>query len=143
MTEEELLKKIEQAKRENWKILDLSKQGIISLPKEIGNLSNLATLHPKNKHLLVDLPQEIVRQGTQAVLEYLCAKARGKEKQRTSKLVIVGQGGVGKTQMLRRLRREKIDNKIETTHGIEIHSLKLPHPKESNVDMELKACDFG
>ncbi len=45
--------------------------------------------------------------------------------------------------MLRRLRGEEFDPEIQTTHGIEIHPLKLSHPKESKVEMDLKSWDFG
>ncbi len=40
MIRDELLAIIEQARRENWKELDLSGKGITELPPEIGQLKN-------------------------------------------------------------------------------------------------------
>jgi len=42
MTREELLAIIEQARRENWEVLDLRSKGITELPPEIGQLKNSA-----------------------------------------------------------------------------------------------------
>jgi internalin A len=124
------------------KTFDLSSNQLIFIPAELGNLSNLTILNLLD-NLLTDPSPEIVNQGTKAVSSYLRAKGKGRQKQWISKLVVVGQGGVGKTQMLRQLRGENFDPSIQTTHGIDIHSLKLPHPKEIDVEMELKAWDFG
>jgi hypothetical protein len=43
MTREELLAIIEQARRENWEVLDLSSKGITELPPEIGQLKRIPT----------------------------------------------------------------------------------------------------
>ncbi len=48
-------------------------------------------------------PAEIVNQGTNAVLTFLQAQLEGGRKQWRAKLVVVGEGGAGKTSLLRRL----------------------------------------
>jgi internalin A len=133
---------VELGNLSNLTILDFSFNHLTLVPVELGNLSMLEAFNLSNNSLK-DPPREIVAQGKKAVLDYLRAKGRGKQKQWVSKLVVVGQGGVGKTQMLRRLRNENFDPSIDSTHGIDINSLSLKHPKESGIEMELKAWDFG
>jgi internalin A len=64
-------------------------------------------------------------------------------RQWVSKLILVGEGGVGKTATLRSLRGEEFDPQLPTTHGIGIHSLELKHPTEADVTMHLNCWDFG
>jgi len=64
-------------------------------------------------------------------------------RQWVSKLLVVGEGGVGKTSLLRALRGEAFDPQESTTHGIDIHTLGLIHPNELNVTMQLNTWDFG
>ncbi|MEH2160299.1 MAG: COR domain-containing protein [Nostoc sp.] len=58
MTNEELLQIIEQAARDKVTELDLSDKGLITLPPEIGQLTNLQTLHLIDNQLS-SLPPEI------------------------------------------------------------------------------------
>ena len=62
-----------------------------------------------------------------------------------SKLLVVGEGGVGKTQLLRALCREPFQagTESETTWGIDVRPLELPHPEHDDVTMTLKCWDFG
>ena len=76
------------------------------------------------------------------MLAYLRARLQESGKQWLSKLLVVGQGGVGKTCLLRALRGEKFTPQ-DTTHGIEVVSLNLPHPRNAGVSMQLNGWDFG
>jgi len=60
-----------------------------------------------------------------------------------SKLLVVGEGGVGKTSLLRALRGEPFEPQLETTHGIRIESQELAHPTQVDVTMQLNCWDFG
>ncbi|RPJ19448.1 MAG: hypothetical protein EHM33_30260, partial [Chloroflexi bacterium] len=65
-----------------------------------------------------------------------------------AKLVLVGEGNVGKTTLLKALkgRKDEAPQKNEpTTHGVEIdiHGLRLPHPAQDGVEIQLNAWDFG
>ena len=58
-------------------------------------------------------------------------------------MLVVGEGGVGKTSLLRALRGEKFDIQESTTRGIDIRSLELNHPTAAHVTMQLNTWDFG
>jgi internalin A len=58
------------------------------------------------------------------------------------KLMILGSGRVGKTQICRRLRGESFDETVPSTHGIQVSSVPLtPHVFDAAVT--LKIWDFG
>ena len=121
--------------------LDLGRNQLRQLPPELGALGNLREL-VLDGNPLQSPPPEIVRQGTAAVLAYL-RELRASSRQWVSKLLMVGEGGVGKTSLLRSLRGELFDFSESTTHGIEIGALKLKHPGEEKVTMQLNTWDFG
>jgi small GTP-binding protein len=88
-------------------------------------------------------PPEVVEQGTEAILAYLRGQLKEEKRQWVSKLLVVGEGGVGKTSLLRSLRGEGFVEGLETTHGIGVEKLRVSHPSEAGVTMELNTWDFG
>ncbi len=120
--------------------LDLRENQLTALPPEIIRLTNLAHFYFEGNFLPTPSP-EIETQGLQAILKYL-SELSDSQRQWTSKLIIVGEGGTGKTATLRRLLNEGYDPKEETTHGIRIRELELEHP-DKDMLMTLKAWDFG
>ncbi len=112
------------------------------LPPEIGQLTKLEKLEVDNNPL-ESPPPEIVKQGTKAILAYLQAQLKERQKQWLSKLIIVGQGGVGKTSLLRVLRGETFNPTEPTTHGLETQILELAHPNQADITMQLNTWDFG
>jgi internalin A len=122
--------------------LDLSHNPLEDLPPEVGALPALVTLDVKGCPLS-RLPPEIVEQGAEALLVYLRDQARGGTRQWVSKLLVVGQGGVGKTSLLRALRGDGFDARESSTHGIAVRALDIPHPTKAGVTMALKTWDFG
>jgi len=59
--------------------------------------------------------------------------------------VLVGEGAVGKTTLLKALTGQDPQNNEPTTHGVDIaiQALRLPHPQKKGVEIKLNAWDFG
>lgn len=83
------------------------------LPPQLGRLESLETLDLTNLKL-TDPPPEIVEQGMEAVLAYLRGKQEDERPLWESKLLVVGEGGVGKTQLLRALRKKEFQPGTES-----------------------------
>ncbi len=130
----------EIGKLSNLTSLNLNDNQLTTLPLEIGRLINIESLSLQNNPL-TSPPPEIVEQGTQAILAYL-QELEASLRQWVSKLLVVGEGGVGKTSLLQALRGKPFAH-LDTTHGIQIKSLELAHPTETGVTMQLNAWDFG
>jgi internalin A len=58
------------------------------------------------------------------------------------KVMILGNGRVGKTQICRRLRGESFDESVPSTHGIEVSSVRFA-PQVFDAPVMLKIWDFG
>jgi len=58
-------------------------------------------------------------------------------------MLVVGQGGVGKTCLLRALRGEEFIKGLKTTHGIETNKLCFGRPDRPEIEMQLNTWDFG
>ena len=120
----------------------LSNNKITELPAEIGKLTKLDILAIDDNPLVFP-PPGIVHQGRVAVLAYLREHLQASRDQWVSKLLVVGEGGVGKTSLLQSLVGKSFDPLLSSTHGIEINALKLMHPTAEGITMKLNAWDFG
>ncbi len=76
-------------------------------------------------------------------LAYLREQLHAKQPQWVSKLIVVGEGGVGKTSLLKALLGEPFNPQESTTYGIDIRTLEFSHPSQPDVTMQLNAWDFG
>jgi internalin A len=144
--------------------LRLSGNRLAALPPEIGQLGNLVELD-LDSNQLTDLPwqladrltvglqlkvgsnplegtlPEVVARGAVALATYL-ESLENAIRQYDSKLLLVGEGNVGKTSLVAALMGAPFVEGRNTTHGIEISLIKLRHPVH-DLDMTLRAWDFG
>ncbi|MBP6811054.1 MAG: leucine-rich repeat domain-containing protein [Saprospiraceae bacterium] len=89
-------------------------------------------------------PPEIVKQGNYAILNYFYEKEQqGTVKGCEAKMLLVGEGGSGKTSLLRRLYQttKPLPEENESTKGIDIyrHDFKMA----DGNDFRLNVWDFG
>ena len=93
---------------------------------------------------LTNPPVEIVKQGNGAILNYFREKAvQGVDRLYEAKLLIIGEGGAGKTSLLRRLYRpdEALPEENESTKGIDIH--RHDFTLKNGRNFRLNVWDFG
>ena len=93
---------------------------------------------------LINPPAEVIKQGNDAILNFFKEKdVQGIDHLYEAKLLIVGEGGAGKTSLLRRLYQpEKPMPKVaETTKGIDIYRHEFIATEGRNF--RLNVWDFG
>jgi len=143
--------------------LEASRCAIEKLPDWIDELVALKSLK-LNENLLTDLPESLKRLplevlnldgnplnpelaaaykgGVTAVKQYLSALAEEGVKLNEAKLILVGEGEVGKSCLLAALRGDPWIEGRKTTHGIEIKPVVVSNSK-TGKPMTLNGWDFG
>jgi internalin A len=86
----------------NLEELDLSLNQLFDLPPEIGALADVLELL-LGDNPLVTPPPEVVAQGAMAILAYLREFSKDAQPLSEAKIVLVGEGAVGKTTLKERL----------------------------------------
>jgi hypothetical protein len=123
------------------KELNLSQNQLTELPEAIGTLTDLQKLYLGKNPLNPDLAAAY-EQGTEAVFQYLRAKAEAQITLNEAKLILIGEGEVGKTCLLGALREDEWLESRPTTHGIEIKPVIVAHP-DTDTEISLNGWDFG
>ncbi|MBE8966312.1 leucine-rich repeat domain-containing protein [Nostocales cyanobacterium LEGE 12452] len=126
----------------NLQTLDLSYNQLSSLPPEFGQLTNLQTLY-LTSNPLESPPPEIIRKGLRAILDF----CRQQLEQKTdllyeAKLLIVGEGGAGKTTLAKKIQNPNYDLQKDesSTEGIDIIQWKFPF---KGKEFQVNIWDFG
>jgi len=154
----------ELAQLTNLQRLDLSGNQLTTVPPELAQLANLQELHLHKNQLatvppelgwleklerlelsgnpLVSPPPEVVKQGTKAVLTYLRDLAKAERRKWEAKLLVIGEAGVGKTELVKSLQGEQFGGET-ATQGVQVRTLEVEHPREAGVTMRLNLWDFG
>jgi C-terminal of Roc, COR, domain/Ras of Complex, Roc, domain of DAPkinase/Leucine rich repeat len=137
---------------------------LVNVPSSLGELKNLKTLFLNNNQI-TDLPTSLIqlgqlkevhlngnplnpelaaanKEGLDAVMRYLRAKGKVQIVLNEAKLILVGEGEVGKSCLLGALRGDEWEEGRPTTHGIEIKSVKVTDP-DSGTEITLNGWDFG
>ncbi|MCL4272355.1 MAG: leucine-rich repeat domain-containing protein [Anaerolineales bacterium] len=122
------------------KNLYLCNKQLTDLPPSLAQLEHLEKLD-LDKNPLNPALQSAYDQGLDAVKAYLRAKAAGEIVLTEAKLILVGEGEVGKTCLMDALL-DKEWQEHPSTHGIEIQSFNANDPK-TGKEITLNAWDFG
>ncbi len=143
--------------------LGLANNQLMALPELFGNLAQLRWL-ALFANQLTDLPASLAQfenlelkltdnplnpelaaadyQGLGAVKAYLRAKAAAQITLNEAKLILVGEGEVGKSCLLGALRGDPWEEGRPTTHGIDIKPVKAID-SDSKKEITLNGWDFG
>ncbi len=124
----------------NLRSLKLSENQLKDLPESISKLEKLRVLDLDNNPLNPELAAAY-EQGLDAVKAYLRAKADSITLNE-AKLILIGEGEVGKSCLLGALRGDPWEEGRPTTHGIEIKTLMAADPA-SGKELTLNGWDFG
>lgn len=124
--------------------LHLADNNLTDLPDALGEWSPDVELY-FSRNPLTALPPEVAFAGSLTVRAFLRERSAAATPQWSSKLVVVGQGRAGKTSLLKAVRGEAFDQNEDSTHGLSVDELRLPHPasEHASVTMNLATWDFG
>jgi len=120
--------------------LAFANNNLVDLPLSIAQLKNLNIIELDNNPLNPELA-EARKQGVKGVKAYLRAKAKAQITLNEAKLILVGEGEVGKTCLMDALLSKKWQEH-PSTHGIEIQSFQAIDP-DSQTEITLNGWDFG
>jgi GTPase SAR1 family protein len=133
--------------------LDMSYNGLVDLPSEFGNLSPEITLR-LDGNFFDESIEILATHDTPLLLAHL--RSLETEPHYEAKLVLVGEGNVGKTSLVEALRGGSFIEDRLTTHGIEIKTLtaivKRPiqdveevpaEQPEPEIEITIRSWDFG
>jgi small GTP-binding protein len=133
----------------NLTTLDLIDNKIIELPEAIVDLGmkiDVDSNGVKGEGLylfgnpLEKPPIEIVRKGKDAIKAYFKSLKKEKKSLNEVKVLLVGDGGAGKTSLMKRLLDEGFDRNEPQTHGINInHKWEVTTEKTIKINL----WDFG
>jgi internalin A len=126
--------------------LDCSQCQLISVPAGFWDKPSLQRVSLYEAHL-PGVPAEVLSQSwgyncLESVRAHLRDLAEGEAVVPDAKLVVLGNGRVGKTQICRRLRKEDYDDTVPSTHGIIVTSADL-RASDDAESAKLHIWDFG
>ena len=125
--------------------LDISNNRLLTLPPAMGFLTNLKSLKYANNAFKTPPPEVLSKGSVKLVLGYLRDLAKGAEPVYRIKLMMVGQENVGKTTILRHIKRRRMRRALKktpikptiSTDGIEIDEWQLEVPLDDDKDVTL------
>ena len=129
----------EIAELKNLTTLDLSGNQLKTLPAEIAELKNLTGLYLSDNPL-ESPPLDIADKGIEAIRSYFKSLEGEKQALNEVKVLLVGDGGAGKTSLVKQLLGEEFDDHESQTHGINIKDWDVG---EGDKKIQVHFWDFG
>ena len=129
------------AKLTNLTQLYLSYNQITEIPEVIAKLTNLTQLDLSNNQI-TEIPLEILNsKDIKKILSYLRQISTSETRPlHEAKLLLIGQGSVGKTSLIERLIRNQYDKNQSQTHGLNVETWNV---QIDSKDIRLNVWDFG
>jgi internalin A len=123
-------------------------KGLTVLYLNNNNLENVSFLKDMENLTRVELegnpikepPEEIISQGIDSIRDYFKALEGEKQLLKEVKVLLVGEGGAGKTSLLKQLKGKKFNKSEPQTHGINIENLPIA---VDGSDALIHIWDFG
>ncbi|MEH1863713.1 MAG: COR domain-containing protein [Nostoc sp.] len=122
--------------------LYLSGNQLRTLPEAIARLPQLTSLNLNDNPIEKPLP-EIVEQGIEAIRDYFRQlQAEGTDYLCEAKLLIIGEGGAGKTTLAKKIEDQNYQLREEdSTKGIEV--IRWDFPMKDGREFRVNIWDFG
>ena len=126
----------------NFTLLDLRENQLSYLPESFGNVTSLIHLSLSGNPLIKP-PIEIANQGIEAIRDYFQQiKTEGFVELHEAKLLILGEGGAGKTSLAKKIISKDYQLQEEdSTQGIDVLTWHFPTIK--GQDFRVNIWDFG
>jgi internalin A len=125
----------------NLRKIDLTDNSLAALPDGFGALTPLTWLKLDQNPLNPEF-SAVYGEGDEAVIRYLRAKREAQVVLNEAKLILIGEGEVGKSCLLAALRGDPWQDERPTTHGIEIKPVEV-FDQETGNTITLNGWDFG
>ena len=127
---------------QNLTRLDLSGNKLTRIPEAITHLQHLTFLN-LNNNPIKEPPLEVVAKGIQAIKDYFRQlKTEGTDYLYEAKLLIVGEGGAGKTTLAKKIEDQNYQLREEdSTRGIEV--IQWGFTMEDGREFRVNIWDFG
>ncbi len=102
--------------------------------------------------MIEHVPPELTRNFNQTAFEdwWHAGQSHGFAPARQLKVMLLGNGRIGKTQLARRLRGQDFDEAVPSTHGIQLHTVSWSQlfagktaVDPADADIQLHCWDFG
>jgi internalin A len=121
--------------------LDLRDNQISEIPEAIANLTNLTQLDLSGNSI-TNIPLEILNsKDVKEILNYLRQISTSETRPlHEAKLLLIGQGSVGKTSLIERLIRDKYDKNQPQTDGLNVETWNV---QVNSKNIRLNVWDFG